>query len=315
MNSVALEVRRRFRNGDLERSFVKNPATGPGRAQFTVHSTSAADAVSHPDSHLFVGSVGFSNLTVPQVSGVGASIGGSVAYSNLIVGPISAGISSTAVFDLSTVPQVSGRGLASVSVGGYGVSSNLIVGPISAGINSTSVFDLSTAPTVRLVGFGNPTMQQAGIGANASNETISTAYGLEVGEPPSNLSRCLHVLHSRRRSLNDAQADALARQLRALLSEEDELREVNLDVSEPSLYELIDFLSEHKTFAHPSLSITRIGHFAASWSPRKRAKLTIVFNPGGNGEWIAIDLDATHPLHDKGSLANLFDKFAMWMRA
>jgi len=238
-------------------------------------------------------------------------------------------------------PFATGAGCARIEVHSTSAAANAIFDTGSCLLVGSVGLDDLTVPQiggtwVRFAGFDDLTGQRAVVGATASSKkTACLMYASSASEPapaqlrpmkllslptswqparPSLLG-CLSILRSRRKLLNDTQADALERQLEVLLREEDALKEAKINVSEPSLHGLIDFLSEHKTFAHPSLSITRIGHFAASWSPRKRAKLTIVFNPGGNGEWIAIDLDATHPVHDKGNLANLFDKFAAWMRA
>ena len=138
-------------------------------------------------------------------------------------------------------------------------------------------------------------------------------------QPPrdgrSTLSRCLHVVAIRRKHLNDAQATALRRQLNALLGDEDELKAAGLSVSEASLHGLIDFLATHQEAAHPNLSVTRNGNFAASWSPHRRRKLTLIFEPSGAGEWIAIDIDPGHPVHEKGQLPDISHQFAGWMSA
>jgi hypothetical protein len=147
----------------------------------------------------------------------------------------------------------------------------------------------------------------------ASDASASVAPGQSVIDLHPSLSRCLRALYSREILLSHDQVAALERQLQVLLREEEELRSSNINVSVPSLHGLIDFLSEHQMFAQPGLSITRAGHFAASWSPRKRAKLTIVFRPDSSGDWNADDLDATPPLHQKDTLANRQDEFAVWV--
>ena len=119
----------------------------------------------------------------------------------------------------------------------------------------------------------------------------------------------------RRIHLSDAQVTALTQQLNALLADEDELKQAGLSISEASLNGLIDFLATHQEAAHPNLSVTRNGYFAASWSPRRRRKLTLIFEPSGAGEWIAIDLDPAHPLHEKGWLPDIPHRFADWMSA
>jgi len=173
--------------------------------------------------------------------------------------------------------------------------------------------DLIGSPIGRTIPVGQT---WTALGAINANVALASGTGSANAQPldsdPSSLHRCLRALRMRPNRLTSTRIAALERQLETLLNEEEGEVE-GPGASEPSLYGLIDFLSEHNTLAHPSLSITRNGYFAASWSPRKRAKLTIMFGPGGNYEWIAIDLDATPPVHDKGPLANLPDKFANWM--
>jgi hypothetical protein len=143
----------------------------------------------------------------------------------------------------------------------------------------------------------------------------SVTSGSLAGNPHPSLSLCLHALHARQSVLTEAQAAALKRQLRVLLEDEEELPSANISVSIPSLHHLIDFLSVHQTSALPSLSITRAGYFAASWSPRKRAKLTLVFRPEGVADWIASDLNVTPPVHQKDILENRLGDFAAWANA
>jgi hypothetical protein len=126
------------------------------------------------------------------------------------------------------------------------------------------------------------------------------------------LTRCLRALVARGPVLSERQTLALRRQLRVLLSDEKELSEAGISVSVVSLHGLIDFLAGNDNKIHPNLSITRDGYFAASWSPRKRAKLTLVFKEAA-AEWIAVDLDRARPATQKGSLSEIPPVIASWM--
>jgi hypothetical protein len=163
--------------------------------------------------------------------------------------------------------------------------------------------------------FNGGTTQQATANAVPLNESASVDPGPQAVDLHPSLSLCLRAIYERQSVLTEAQAAALKRQLRVLLEDEEELQSANINVSIPSLHRLIDFLSVHQTSALPSLSITRAGYFAASWSPRKRAKLTIVFRPEGVADWIASDLNATPPVHQKDTLANRLGEFAAWTNA
>jgi hypothetical protein len=102
-------------------------------------------------------------------------------------------------------------------------------------------------------------------------------------------SRCKTVLDARHSRLTEEQAVALERQIEALLADEDELDEQGVTVSVASFDGLIEFLAFHKVTRHPNLSLTRKGQFAASWSPDRHAKLTLVFNGHDMGDWVAVD--------------------------
>jgi hypothetical protein len=134
-------------------------------------------------------------------------------------------------------------------------------------------------------------------------------------DPAPTLARCLRVVESRRHLLGQQQIAALERQLRVLLSDERELSDAGLSVSVASLNGLIDFLAGNVNIAHPNLSVTHDGYFAASWSPRQRARVTITFRGADAGEWAAVDLDATPPESGKGNLAQIPSKFKRWMFA
>jgi hypothetical protein len=148
-----------------------------------------------------------------------------------------------------------------------------------------------------------------------NDASTSGAPGSSAENLHPSLSLCLRALYERQSVLTGEQATALKRQLQTLLEDEEELQSANISVSILSLHRLIDFLSEHQTSALPSLSITQAGYFAASWSPRKRAKLTVVFRPEGVADWITTDLNATPPVHQKDTLANRLGEFAAWTNA
>ena len=136
-----------------------------------------------------------------------------------------------------------------------------------------------------------------------------------VVDPAPTLTRALRALESRRSVLSARQFEALQRQLRALLEDERELNEAGISISFASLHGLIDFIAGNDARAHPNLSITRDGYFAASWSPRKRAKLTLTFRGEGQGEWVSADLDTAPPTTSKGEIKDLPAHFEHWMTA
>jgi hypothetical protein len=174
-------------------------------------------------------------------------------------------------------------------------------------------FNVNTCGTA--FGTFNLGTTQATTNAVTLNESALVDPGRQAIDLSPSLSRCLLAVYDRQMVLSETQAAALKRQLRVLLEDEEELQSANIRVSTPSLHRLIDFLSEHQRSPLPSLSITRAGYFAASWSPRKRAKLTIVFRPEGVADWIASDLNATPPVHQKDTLANRLGEFAAWANA
>jgi hypothetical protein len=274
---------RRFLYDDGEQLFVKDPATESGRASYVTEFSTAANAVSDPDRSRIVWQTEFKADPLSLQSG-GRTVG--------------LGSFSTDVW-VSGGDTVQRLTVSTGDSGAFGSS------PIQQNIGRPAGLTIPVGGTWTTVGNVNV--------AFASGTASANAQPLLESDFSTSLERCLYALQSPRSLLTGTQTEALERQLQALLSEEDEAE--STEVSELSLLGLIDFLSEHKTLAHPRLSITRNGYFAASWSPHRRAKLTIIFNPGGTADWIAIDLDATHPVHEKGSLPNLPDDFAMWMRA
>lgn len=164
-------------------------------------------------------------------------------------------------------------------------------------------------------GFGGTCARATMGGKSALERDVERDYGSPAAGGLSTLSHCVDVLACRRMHLSDVQVTALTRQLNALLADEGELKEAGLAVSETSLDGLIDFLAAHRGLAHPNLLVTRNGYFAASWSPHRRSKLTIIFEPSGAGEWMAIDLDPAHRVHEKGRLPDIPHRFADWISA
>jgi hypothetical protein len=274
---------RRFLHDDGGQLFVKDPATESGPASYVTEFSTAADAASDPDRSRIVWHTEFKADPLSLQSGVRTVRPGSFSSDVWVGGG-------------NTIQQLT------VSTGN---SSAFGSSPIQQLIGRQAELTIPLAGTWTTVGNVNL--------AFISGTASANAQPLLESDFSTSLERCLYALQLRRSLLTGTQTEALERQLEALLSEEDEAE--STEVSELSLLGLVDFLSEHKTLAHPHLSITRNGYFAASWSPRRRAKLTIIFNPRGTADWIAIDLDATHPVHEKGSLSNLPANFAMWMRA
>jgi hypothetical protein len=276
---------RHFAYDDGEQLFVKDPATDSGRARYVIDFSIAADAASDPNRSQIVWQTEFKVDPLILQSGgrtirLGSFSTGVWVSGGETVQQLTVSTGDSGVFARSPIQQLIGRPVGlTIPVGGTWTT----VGGVSTNV------------------------------AFISGTASANVQPLLESDSSTSLERCLYALQLRRSVLTGTQTEALERQLEALLSEEEEFE--SPEVSEPSLHGLVDFLSEHKALAHPSLSITRTGYFAGSWSPRRRAKLTIIFNPGGTADWIAIDLDATHPVHEKGSLPNLPDDLAMWMRA
>jgi hypothetical protein len=321
MRSAALDYARfaaghRFLYADGEQLFVKDPATESGRASYVTDFSSGTDATSDPNRSRIVWQFEFRVDPLSLQSGGRTAGQGTFSTDAWVSG-------GDTVFSMTG--GNTGQQLA-LTLGNVWVSAGNTLQQFTTATGDSNTFGCS--PIHQLI--GRPIIPVSGTVATTgitltgiavvhvdANVALASGTASANAQPPlgsdsSSLTRSLRALHLRRNLLTGTQTEALERQLQALLSDEDEVE--SPDISEPSLHGLIDFLSEHRALAHPRLSITRNGYFAASWSPRRRAKLTIIFNPGGTADWIAIDLDATHPVHDKGSLPNLPDDFAMWMR-
>lgn len=124
---------------------------------------------------------------------------------------------------------------------------------------------------------------------------------------------CLEILQARRGLLAEKQLTSLQRQVSFLL-----LPEGAPSVSTGSLNGLIDFIGRHKPVAHPNLSLTRNGKFAASWSSGPRAKVTLTFDRDG-GDWVGMDLTKAPAVRASGafvidSLAGLTQPFKSWVQ-
>lgn len=128
------------------------------------------------------------------------------------------------------------------------------------------------------------------------------------------LSKYLWLLAARSAVLSETQFSSLVRQLRALLSDVEEPSTLESAKSVASFRGLIKFLADKRP-SHPNLSISRTGLFVASWSPKKRAELSLTFSDADGGDWYALSLDEF--LNDEGkfltSTFNLPPPFGSWM--
>jgi hypothetical protein len=155
--------------------------------------------------------------------------------------------------------------------------------------------------------------------ADASNLLLLSGNSSNAAEAlrPSVLSAYLALLAIHRFVLTEAQFVALARQLEALLGDEDGMYGVLSARSFASFRGLIGFLAARKSskIIHPSLSISRQGLFIASWSPKKRAKLSLTFDDHEGGSWFAVSLE--DGINEEGyfALANLrpLSQYATWL--
>lgn len=142
----------------------------------------------------------------------------------------------------------------------------------------------------------------------------SSASNAAEGVRSSSLSILLAFLALRRPVLTKEQFDALARQLEALLGDEESIDRVVNAQTVASFRGLIRFLVAFKP-THPSLSINRQGLFVASWSPKKRAKLSLTFKDHQGGPWFAVSLDDDLSEDGEFTIENctLLSAYASWL--
>ena len=149
-------------------------------------------------------------------------------------------------------------------------------------------------------------------GGAATGIALSTKSALET---------CTELLNARRGRLRPEQFQALARQLNALLSDEDELVASRIDVSAVSLDGLIEFIVHHQPARHPNIAITRDGRFSASWMQSRQTKITLTFDANRiGGDWVGVDLGANPPALHRGaflvdSLSGIAQPFRTWIKA
>lgn len=105
----------------------------------------------------------------------------------------------------------------------------------------------------------------------------------------STLLRYLRLVLEHHNTLGSATSAALARQLRGLLSDEDELEEYAIKPQRDSFEGLLKFLASRQPL-HPNLSINRDGQFVASWSPTAKRKLALTFTSDVGGCWSGVSL-------------------------
>ncbi|WP_441231446.1 hypothetical protein AB7828_24885 [Tardiphaga sp. 215_C5_N2_1] len=123
---------------------------------------------------------------------------------------------------------------------------------------------------------------------------------------PSLRSKYLIFLATRRSVLGTNQFAGLAKQINILLENEDELAVLDSPQSLASFRGLLKFLASRNP-KHPSLSISKAGLFVASWSPAKRAKLSLTFVDHEGGDWFGMSLDEN--LSDDGQFK--IEEFAL----
>lgn len=117
-------------------------------------------------------------------------------------------------------------------------------------------------------------------------------------------------------SIADDSKVALARQLKSLLTDEQELQDEGIRPHIPSFAGLLDFIYDHPEIRHPNLSLDRDGKFVATWQPHKKAKLSVTFQSSGRFVWIAVELDEVRLKSGSGTdKTGIADNFAAWMAA
>lgn len=106
-------------------------------------------------------------------------------------------------------------------------------------------------------------------------------------------------------------------QIDALLEDDNELQQYGIQPSMPSLCGLLIFLGAIRPSVHPSLGLTAEGLFTASWSPRRGAKLSIIYGGPDLAEWFGIDLETGDPpargRFSPSESHNIPPPFSSWM--
>jgi hypothetical protein len=145
---------------------------------------------------------------------------------------------------------------------------------VSSAQNANHVFDLVGGKSFNLDQYAT-----AALTGQTPNQrsTIST------------INRYLALLAARNNAISAESYGGLVRQLRAILSDEDELRSHSIKPRVESFEGLINFLSTRRP-KHPNLSINRDGYFVASWSPATMSKLTLTFKSENGGGWVGVNL-------------------------
>jgi hypothetical protein len=288
----------------FSKSFTSSeaPSCWAERTRLSAHHVERGSAVGHYESGTAVGHYKASNFSAANTHDImlGGSVGMTVGVTITAVGsaetpgltvihPTTAAISQAIGFGLRE--QVSGNSTSLAQTRGWACEP-LVGAQIGTGYASEPGLLLTVCSGAAFIG--------------------SSALGVD---PSPTLTRSLGELDLRRSVLSPGPFEALQRQLRALLEDEGELADAGISVSPASLHALIDFLASNDGRAHPNISITRTGSFAASWSPKKHAKLTLVFVTPGAGQWVAVDLDEKPPTTGEGSIKDLPPQFERWMTA
>jgi hypothetical protein len=149
--------------------------------------------------------------------------------------------------------------------------------------------------------------------------SASAAPEIFLGNEP--LLSARRLIESRMMSLTGTQVRALLRQVGALLADAEELRLDGIRPSMASFSGLLSYLAKSQGLVHPNLSMSPTGLFSGSWSPGRRAKLTLTFADGHTAEWTGVDLNSDPPASGSGAFKVMDGDqmipapFANWMRS
>jgi hypothetical protein len=302
------------------RSFASG--SGSGNIQTDV-STGSGNAYTHISTPLSLGA-NTQALAGSFTGGIGANVVG-IAPSRQ-AWPLAVG--TTAVANLATlaVDLVSGGSsiglLTNAAIGGGVALANAAMNAVAA-TSATELFATSASQMNESVRcrYNGVRIGHLDVipNADASNLLLlsgNSSNAAEAFRPPV-LSAYLALLAIHRFVLTEAQFVALARQLEALLGDEDGMYGVLSARSFASFRGLIGFLAALKSskIIHPSLSISRQGLFIASWSPKKRAKLSLTFDDHEGGSWFAVSLEDAVNEEGYFALGNLrpLSQYATWL--